>query len=99
MCAEQQMGVTCSRYSRSGDTTLKQWRSPSSSAPALMVLVSRFTVFCLVFCLSTLSYTQQMQSMCQMTQLVSEAQQVHCIVPCLLLTHHVLYTPDAESVR
>lgn len=61
MCAEQRMGLTCRRYSRSGDTTLKQWRSPSSSAPALMVLVSRFTVFCLVFCLSTLSCTHQMQ--------------------------------------
>lgn len=51
--------LACSRYSRSGDTTLKQWRRPSSSAPALIVLVSRFTVFCLVFLLSTRSFSNQ----------------------------------------
>lgn len=34
-----------------------------SDDPSLLLMLSRFTVFCRVFCLPTLSYTHQMQSL------------------------------------
>ncbi len=34
-----------------------------------------------------------------MTQVTSNAQQVHCVLPRLLLVYPVLYTKDAEYVR